>query len=83
MLVQLVREAVTLQQAGQPGTAFTVSLPDEPIMAELDATMIGQALTNLMKNGGEAIESLIGKRRTRRLSFRSCACGCRHCPKRW
>jgi FixJ family two-component response regulator len=29
-----------------------------PIMAELDATMIGQALTNLMKNGGEAIESL-------------------------
>jgi two-component system nitrogen regulation sensor histidine kinase NtrY len=49
---------VTLQQAGQPGTAFTVSLPDEPIMAELDATMIGQALTNLMKNGGEAIESL-------------------------
>jgi two-component system nitrogen regulation sensor histidine kinase NtrY len=56
--VQLVREAVTLQQAGQPGTAFTVSLPDEPIMAELDATMIGQALTNLMKNGGEAIESL-------------------------
>jgi two-component system nitrogen regulation sensor histidine kinase NtrY len=27
-------------------------------MAELDATMIGQALTNLMKNGGEAIESL-------------------------
>jgi two-component system nitrogen regulation sensor histidine kinase NtrY len=28
--VQLVREAVTLQEAGQPGTAFTVSLPDEP-----------------------------------------------------
>jgi two-component system nitrogen regulation sensor histidine kinase NtrY len=55
--VQLVREAVTLQQAGQPGTAFTVSLPEEPIMAELDATMIGQALTNLLKNGGEAIES--------------------------
>jgi two-component system nitrogen regulation sensor histidine kinase NtrY len=35
-------------------------------MAELDATMIGQALTNLMKNGGEAIESLSGKRRARR-----------------
>jgi two-component system, NtrC family, nitrogen regulation sensor histidine kinase NtrY len=26
--------------------------------ADLDATMIGQALTNLMKNAGEAIESL-------------------------
>jgi len=55
--VQLVREAVTLQQAGQPGTAFTVSLPDDAVMAELDATMIGQALTNLLKNGGEAIET--------------------------
>jgi two-component system, NtrC family, nitrogen regulation sensor histidine kinase NtrY len=32
-------------------------LPDAPVMAELDATMIGQALTNLMKNGGEAIET--------------------------
>jgi two-component system nitrogen regulation sensor histidine kinase NtrY len=27
-------------------------------VAELDATMIGQALTNLIKNAGEAIESL-------------------------
>jgi two-component system nitrogen regulation sensor histidine kinase NtrY len=35
-------------------------LPDGPIMAELDATMIGQALTNLIKNAGEAIESLQG-----------------------
>ena len=56
--VKLVREAVTLQRAGQPGTAFTVSLPDGPLMAELDSTMIGQALTNLIKNGGEAIETL-------------------------
>jgi two-component system nitrogen regulation sensor histidine kinase NtrY len=27
-------------------------------MAEIDATMIGQAFTNLLKNGGEAIETL-------------------------
>jgi two-component system nitrogen regulation sensor histidine kinase NtrY len=59
--VKLLREAVTLQQAGQPGTTFTVSLPEEPVMAELDATMIGQAFTNLIKNGGEAIESLVEK----------------------
>jgi two-component system nitrogen regulation sensor histidine kinase NtrY len=32
-------------------------------MAELDATMIGQALTNLIKNGGEAIETLQEKGR--------------------
>jgi two-component system nitrogen regulation sensor histidine kinase NtrY len=59
--VQLLREAVTLQQAGQPDVAFSVSLPAAPVFAELDATMIGQAFTNLIKNGGEAIESLVEK----------------------
>ena len=54
----LLQGAITLQQAGQPGTRFEVHLPDFPVLAEVDATMIGQALTNLLKNGGEAIESL-------------------------
>jgi two-component system, NtrC family, nitrogen regulation sensor histidine kinase NtrY len=31
------------------------------MLADLDATMIGQALTNLMKNAGEAIETLAEK----------------------
>lgn len=57
-LTQLLRDAVLLQQAGQPDTRFEVSIPDGPIRADLDATMIGQAFTNLIKNGGEAIESL-------------------------
>jgi two-component system nitrogen regulation sensor histidine kinase NtrY len=56
--VKLLSEAVELQRAGQPGVRFDVTLPERPVMAELDATMIGQALTNLIKNGGEAIESL-------------------------
>ncbi|MEQ8366643.1 MAG: ATP-binding protein, partial [Roseicyclus sp.] len=57
-LAQLLREAVTLQRAGQPDVTFAFDIPDAPVMAELDATMIGQAFTNLMKNGGEAIETL-------------------------
>ncbi|GAA5069772.1 PAS domain-containing sensor histidine kinase [Roseibacterium beibuensis] len=57
-VADLLRESVTLQRAGQPGVRFEVDIPDAPVMAELDATMIGQAFTNLMKNGGEAIESL-------------------------
>ncbi|MCZ8153509.1 MAG: ATP-binding protein, partial [Rhodobacteraceae bacterium] len=32
--------------------------PNEPVVMDLDATMISQALTNLIKNAGEAIESL-------------------------
>ena len=57
-LVQILREAVTLQKAGQPNVDFEVTLPEAPIMAHVDDTMITQALTNLIKNGGEAIQSL-------------------------
>ncbi|MGR3824524.1 MAG: ATP-binding protein [Salipiger marinus] len=55
----LLRGAVLLQETGQPGVRFVTDLPDEAMPAELDATMIGQALTNLIKNAGEAIESLV------------------------
>ena len=57
-LAKLFREAITLQRAGQPGVAFAFDIPEAPVLAELDATMIGQAFTNLLKNGGEAIETL-------------------------
>lgn len=57
-LVQLVHDAVLLQQSGQPEIRFTTELPDQPLLAELDATMISQALINLIKNAGEAIASL-------------------------
>ncbi|UWQ89611.1 PAS domain-containing sensor histidine kinase [Rhodobacteraceae bacterium M382] len=54
----LVRDAVVLQQSGQPDLTVHADLPAGPCLAELDATMIGQALTNLIKNAGEAIETL-------------------------
>ncbi len=57
-LTQIVRDAVTLQKA-QDDRALDANLPDETVLAEIDATMIGQALTNLIKNAGEAIESLV------------------------
>ncbi|MEO0936729.1 MAG: PAS domain-containing sensor histidine kinase [Pseudomonadota bacterium] len=60
-LTDLVAGAVALQKAGQPGVCIAADLPDGPLMAELDATMIGQALTNLIKNAGEAIETLAKK----------------------
>lgn len=57
-LNQLLRDAVTLQQTGQPGVKITSDIPETPYLADLDSTMIGQALTNLIKNAGEAIETL-------------------------
>jgi two-component system nitrogen regulation sensor histidine kinase NtrY len=56
-IAALLRDAVLLQETGQPGVRFTLSLPEAPALAELDATLMGQALTNLLKNAGEAIES--------------------------
>ena len=55
-LTALVKAAVMLQENGQPGVTFQSDLPLRPDLMELDATMIGQALTNLIKNAGEAIE---------------------------
>ncbi|MFC3180158.1 sensor histidine kinase NtrY-like [Cypionkella sinensis] len=57
-LVALLRAAVMLQENGQPNVTFRRTLVDGPLMMELDGTMIGQALTNLIKNAGEAIETL-------------------------
>ncbi|WP_306151148.1 PAS domain-containing sensor histidine kinase [Roseovarius sp. MMSF_3281] len=57
-LGQILREAVLLQEAGQPEVRFDTDLRHEAMPADLDSTMISQALTNLIKNAGEAIESL-------------------------
>lgn len=60
-LAQLVRDAVTLQQDALHGAELISDVPTEPVIVELDATMISQAVTNLIKNAGEAIESYIEK----------------------
>ena len=61
-LTALVKAAVMLQENGQPGVKFVRDVPDRPDLIEIDGTMIGQALTNLIKNAGEAIEEVREKR---------------------
>ncbi len=56
-LAALLKGAVLLQENGQPGVRFVKDIPAEELHLDLDATMIGQAFTNLIKNAGEAIES--------------------------
>ncbi|WP_127900167.1 sensor histidine kinase NtrY-like [Solirhodobacter olei] len=57
-LVRLLRDAVVLQEQAMHGAEVSASLPEAPLMMEIDATLMSQALTNLLKNAGEAIESL-------------------------
>ena len=61
-LVLLARDAVTLQDAGQPDVAIFADLPNAGRLIDVDATMISQALTNLIKNAGEATETYIEKK---------------------
>ena len=58
-LVALLRDALVLQEAGQEAVRFIADIPATPLTLEIDSTMISQALTNLLKNAGEATEGLI------------------------
>ena len=58
-MTQLVHDALSLQITGQPDVHFAASIPDEAVVVDMDDTMIGQALTNLLKNAGEATASYI------------------------
>jgi two-component system nitrogen regulation sensor histidine kinase NtrY len=58
-LGRLVAEAVLLQESARPDIRYDVTLPEPAVLAHLDATMISQALTNLLKNAAEAIEDRV------------------------
>jgi two-component system nitrogen regulation sensor histidine kinase NtrY len=60
-LTQLVHDSLSLQMIGQPDVHFSASIPDEALLVDMDGTMIGQALTNLLKNAGEATQTYIDK----------------------
>ncbi len=56
-LMKLISDAVVLQRSGQPDVKIGLNTDADEILTEIDQTMIGQAMTNLIKNAGEAIES--------------------------
>lgn len=53
----LVQDAVTLQEVAMPNVTLRSQLPEHTVIADIDSTMISQAMTNLIKNSGEAIET--------------------------
>lgn len=54
-LARLLRDSVLMQQDALGG-ALAPDIPDQPVIVDCDAGMLGQAFTNLLKNAGEAIE---------------------------
>ncbi len=57
-MTALLRDAVLLQQSAFPDLTITASLPKEALPLDIDPTLVSQAIVNLIKNAGEAIESL-------------------------
>ncbi|MCD7060997.1 sensor histidine kinase NtrY-like [Pelagibacterium xiamenense] len=57
-LTDAVRQAVFLESVRQPEIEIRADVPDDTIEAYFDTRLISQALTNLIKNAVEAIESV-------------------------
>jgi two-component system nitrogen regulation sensor histidine kinase NtrY len=53
---RLISDAVVLQESARPEIRYRVEMPEPAVLAHLDGTMIGQAVTNLLKNAAEAID---------------------------
>jgi len=57
-LAETIRQAVFLQRVGHQNIKFDTELPQGVMTARYDRRLISQALTNILKNAGEAIEAL-------------------------
>jgi len=55
-LVELLNEAVLLQRNGRSDIEYEVDLPEGPVIVSCDRGLIGQCLTNVLKNAAEAID---------------------------
>lgn len=53
----LVREAVILFQMSNSDIKYQIEVPDQPLVIDCDRRLLTQAVTNLVKNAGEAIAS--------------------------
>ena len=54
-LVDICRQAVFMQRTGSPDVRFETNLPGHSVPLLCDGILLGQALTNLLKNAVEAI----------------------------
>lgn len=54
-----IKDAVTLFQMSGSNIRFRMDLPDTPVTTSIDRRLMSQAMTNLVKNGAEAIKGLV------------------------
>jgi two-component system nitrogen regulation sensor histidine kinase NtrY len=64
-LREAVRDAAFMQSVANPEISVTADVPSEPVQAVFDARLIGQALTNVVKNATEAVGARSGDGRAK------------------
>jgi two-component system nitrogen regulation sensor histidine kinase NtrY len=55
-IVEIARQALFLHEVAHPDIRFSLEAPEPPPMLVCDRRQLGQALTNIVKNGVEAIQ---------------------------
>jgi two-component system nitrogen regulation sensor histidine kinase NtrY len=58
---ELIQQAVFLQRVAHPQITFETRIPKDPVYLECDGRLVTQALTNVLKNAGEAVSARIAK----------------------
>jgi two-component system nitrogen regulation sensor histidine kinase NtrY len=56
-LGEVVRQALVLQRVSASNIEFSTNLPEKGPLVAIDRRLVTQAVTNLVKNAGEAIEA--------------------------
>ncbi|GAB2182711.1 two-component system sensor histidine kinase NtrY [Roseibium sp. LAB1] len=59
-LREAVRDAAFMQSVANPEISVTADVPSSPVKAVFDARLVGQALTNVVKNAAEAVSARTG-----------------------
>ncbi|WP_428674285.1 ATP-binding protein [Roseibium sp.] len=60
-LREAVRDAAFMQSVANPEISVTADVPSTPVNAVFDARLVGQALTNVVKNATEAVGARTGE----------------------
>ena len=56
-LAETVKQATFLQRMANTDLTYDIDVPAHPVVAQIDRRLITQALTNIVKNAGEAVKA--------------------------
>ncbi|MBI1212263.1 MAG: HAMP domain-containing protein [Alphaproteobacteria bacterium] len=59
-ICELIRHSVFLQRVANPQITYALLVPDQPVSIDCDGRLVSQAMTNVLKNAGEAVRSVFG-----------------------